>query len=253
MAISEIEMSELLRVEGLTLTRNHKIICHNFSMHLNSGNFWGILGINGRGKTTLLHVLAGLIRTLTGRIVVEDRNILNLTRKQIAQKIGLLLQDESHQYPMTVQDTIENGRYARKKQLTDPAFLNAILCELNLLPYQDHNLLQLSGGEQRRVSIGRILFQQPNIYLLDEPTNHLDPVQKHIVLTHFKTLCTEQNSCVVMAGHSLDLMQIFCDHFLLLCEDGTTRIGTAKEILTPENLQRVYGIEDRSLAEISNI
>lgn len=234
-------MSELLKLDKINISRGQKAICRDLSFAIYPGDFYGLLGVNGRGKTTLLHTLANLIKPTSGQVFLEKENLSTIPRKRLARKMGLLLQEESHHFPITVQETLSSGRYAHGKREHALQDFEQILHLLNLKQYTTRNLLELSGGERRRVSIGRILFQQPSLYLLDEPITHLDPVYQQRVLTQFKNLCEDKGAAVLMAGHDVSLMRLFCNRFILLLENGETLIGSLEDVLTPPNLSAVFG------------
>src|SRR5262249_38827585 len=121
--------------------------------------------------------------------------------------------------------------------------LQKIIDTLHLNPLLHKNILELSGGEQQRISIARLLFQNPKLFLLDEPTNHLDLLYQQKILESFKSKCVELDAAVIMAGHHLETMQTFCSHFLLMLIDGNIVMGTKKDVLTSSNLELVYGIK----------
>lgn len=232
-------MANLFEVKNLTLIRNNKHICQNFSFVLEQGQRWGILGLNGRGKTTLLHTLAGLLLPASGVIYFNNKNLNHLTRKIIAQNIGLLLQEQQYFFPALVIDTVLAGGHSRSFQCQQK--LTEILQNVKLAHLSEHNILHLSGGEQQRVGIARLLFQNPRVFLLDEPVNQLDPLHQFLVMDFFYKLCVSENKAIIFSTHDINLVERYCDHVVLLLEDGVILAGPKKELLTTENLLHLYG------------
>jgi iron complex transport system ATP-binding protein len=233
-------MAELLRVENLTIKRKQKLICQNLSFEICHGQYWGILGLNGKGKTTLLQTLSALLPLAAGHIYLKNSLLKKLSRKEIATLLGLLLQEQRFLFSSLVYDVVATGRHSQRRTQSVTQ-IESLFKALNLdnLAYQ--NILNLSGGEQQRVAIARILYQNPEIFLLDEPTNQLDPFSRHLVMHYFKKLCEQENRAVVLATHDVNLVEQYCDFVLLFFEDGKVLTGTKETLLNPENLRAIYG------------
>lgn len=222
-----------------------KVVCHEFNCKINPGEVWGILGPNGSGKTTLLYALAGLHTLTQGTIFLNQQNIKNLSLKSLAQQRGILFQDFNASFPQTVWDYCFSGRYPylsyfQKKTSLDDAIVSNALQLLELDHYKNCLISSLSGGEQRRLAIATLLAQSPFLYLLDEPTNHLDIRHQMQVLNHFSKLAYDNNHAVIMSLHDIRLAQQFCDHVMLIFPEGKIMQGTADEMLTGENLTKLY-------------
>ncbi|MBA2654299.1 MAG: ABC transporter ATP-binding protein [Gammaproteobacteria bacterium] len=231
-------MTKMLDVKNVMVMRAKKTLCSHFSLSLQRGDFVGLLGANGSGKTSLLHTLAGLMEPQEGEIIIENTPLADISRKQLARRMGLLLQEENYALPIHVFDSIKCGGYAHKASIHDHSHITEIMTLLNLHEYRARTLLQLSGGEQRRVSIARILFQRPSIYLLDEPANHLDPYYQQLVMRKFQQLC-HGGAAVIMSGHNLSYMKRFCNRFILFLNDGSLRV-CATDDLNEELIDGVY-------------
>jgi iron complex transport system ATP-binding protein len=124
--------------------------------------------------------------------------------------------------------------------VTDKHIANAALTLLQLDKKLSQKVHTLSGGERRRLAIATLLTQAPQIYLLDEPMNHLDIRHQMLILQHFKHLAAIKSATVLMSLHDINIAQQFCSQILLLFGDGTSLHGTPKDVLTEENLTRLY-------------
>jgi iron complex transport system ATP-binding protein len=249
------ENKKKLQLIEVSIRIGQKKICSALNLTFNSGEVWGVLGQNGAGKTTLLHSLAGVHPIEGGEILFAKKNIQKMNRKQVAQNIGLLLQEETLTFPISVWQNLQFGLYPHSNKLThrknatanQPQSIPEILKIMHLTELENKNIFTLSGGEKRRVSIARLLVQNPNIYLLDEPTNHLDPYYQLFILQFFYRLARNHNNTVIMALHDINFINHFCDRVLMLFDDGEIIFGKKRDILTAENLHRIFNCSLREI------
>lgn len=233
----------LLSCNKLDINIADKQICRDLSLTINAGENWAILGMNGCGKTTLLHHLAGLLPVQAGEIQLNETSIDQIPRRQIAQQISLLLQHQEDYFPGTVLEAVLVGRHPHLKswQWETDADKQLALEALQLVGLDDfaaRAILTLSGGERQRVALATLLVQQTAIRLLDEPVNHLDIHHQHEVM---KMISSNNNKVAnVFVLHDVNLAVRYCDHVLLMPESGEPIQGSCDKILTPENLSVLY-------------
>ncbi len=240
-----------LSVNNLTLKIAERTLCQSLSFKIKTGQCWGILGKNGVGKTTLVHTLAGIQSSSTvvnpqANIELNNIPIQQLKSQILAQQLGILLQDFQDIFPSTVLDTALIGRHPHLKawQWPDPDDINLVkklLAQMGLADYEQRNIASLSGGERRRLGLVTLLAQQTDILLLDEPVNHLDIAHQHQLLNYLTSPPFKHHHAIAMVMHDINLAKQYCDHILLIYDNGQTRTGTAEEMLTAENLTEVYG------------
>jgi iron complex transport system ATP-binding protein len=232
-------MTPLLEIKNLTLQTGNKLLCHDLSLQIQPGEIWGILGPNGSGKTTLLHTLAGLVPTVSGELFLEGKNIRFLSRKHIAQRIGILFQENHDIFPQTVWEICQSGRYPHAPSMEDQDIAKQALFDMDL-DVQIHQFIQtLSGGERKRLSIATLLTQRPIIYLLDEPTNHLDLHHQVKILNHFKKISENKSASIIMSLHDVNIAAHYC-HKLLLLGNGECISGNSALLLTDTILSNLY-------------
>ena len=218
-------------------------VCKDLDLSINAGENWAILGMNGCGKTTLLHHLAGLSLAQSGVISLNETPLYNLSRREIAEKISLLLQHQEDHFPGTVLESVLIGRHPHLKSWQwESEDDNSLACEtlarLGLSGFAERSILTLSGGERQRVALATLLVQQAKIRLLDEPVNHLDIHHQHEVM---KILASNnENVANVFVLHDVNLATRYCDHALLIYGNGTTRQGICSEVLTENHLSELY-------------
>lgn len=238
-------MSALLEIRDLEVTIGNKTICQQFDLDIHRADRWAILGMNGTGKTTLLHTLAGLYPMTSGNIHLKGESLHSLSRRKSAQAMGLLLQDYEDNFPGTVLDMVLSGRHPylhawQWENADDVQRARDSLAQVGLNDFSDRQITTLSGGERRRVALAMLLTQSPDIYLMDEPTNHLDIHHQQQSLQLISELVEQQNKTVIMVLHDINLAIRYCDHALLLFEETAPLFGAIDEVMTEENLQRLF-------------
>ena len=235
-------------VQSLNLSTGDKVLCRDLTFSLNFKESWGLLGKNGAGKTSLIHSIAGLREFNSGTIKLNDANIKELRRSELAREIGILFQNGLETLPSTVLETVMLGRHPHVQSLfkddsDDIAIAQKALADFSLQEIQNRQINSLSGGEKQRVAIAMLTTQSPNMYLLDEPSNHLDIAYQMDILNILLRRLTEQNAGMLMATHDINLAARFCKKFILLFENGETLCGSSEDVLNQENLSRAYGCE----------
>ncbi len=233
-----------LRAEHLHLAHPGKTLLRDLSVAFNPGECWAVLGPNGCGKTTLLHTLAGLRGGQGGSINLAEKNIAEYPRRELAQHVGVLLQEDRNDFHGTVREYVELGLFAQGTWLTgnsDAAFqAHAAMSRMEIGPQANHLWNNLSGGERQRARLAQLLAQAPEIYLLDEPLLHLDLRHQLAVLQLFRALAIEQRKTVIMVLHDSLWASRFCDHALMLYDNGNCRFGAAQTLITKNNLAQLY-------------
>ena len=233
----------LMRCDHLDVSIANKTICEKLSLSINAGENWAILGMNGCGKTTLLHTFAGLLPAQSGEIKINNTSLDNLSRHEVAQQLSLLLQHQEDHFPGTVLESVLIGRHPHLKSWQwesddDHRLAHDALNLVGLNDFSERSILTLSGGERQRVALATLLVQQTPIRLLDEPVNHLDIHHQHEVMK----LLTANNADIanVFVLHDVNLATRYCEHALLIYPDGKTQQGVCTEVLTEENLSELY-------------
>ncbi len=238
-------MSALLETRHLKVQIAQQTICTDLNVVLQPGQCWAILGINGAGKTTLLHTLAGLRPAQSGDIFLKQRPLVGYSRREQAQTLGMLFQDIQDPFPSTVMETTLMGRHPYTKSwqwenAEDYRIATEALSHVGLHNLAQRQINTLSGGERQRLAVATLLTQTPRVFLLDEPTNHLDLQYQHHILKLFKRYAEERESIVVMILHDINLATRYCDHAILLYTDKEPECGSSDELLTENNLSRLY-------------
>jgi iron complex transport system ATP-binding protein len=203
------------------------------------------------GKTTLLRLAAGMLSAKSGDIVLGDRSLASLTRREIAQRVALVPQDLHVSFPFRVGELVMMGRAPHQPLVgleseSDVARALEALERLGIAHLADRGIETLSGGERQLVLFARALVQDPDLLLLDEPTAFLDLKHRVDVLQEIRAFARLGRAALVVS-HDLSLAARSCDRIVLLAPGaGTGRVaavGLPAEILTAENLRGAFGIE----------
>lgn len=246
-------MSALLQVRNLTVRIGATRVCDALQLTIEPGQCWALLGVNGSGKTTLLHHLAGLRDDHDGTVAVHGRVLTDVTPRQRARRIGVVLQHETAALGTTVHDYVLTGRHPHLgrwqwESQADLALAAAALAEFELGDLAARPVDTLSGGERRRVELARLLVQQTPLSLLDEPLNHLDLARQQAALDVLQRHCVDQRHAMLMVLHDLNVAYRVCDRWLLLHGDGRWSAGPRDRVCDADQLTEVYGHPIRHLA-----
>jgi iron complex transport system ATP-binding protein len=204
-----------------------------------------ILGQNASGKSTLLKLLGGVVKPLSGRVEVDGAEVGGLNLRTRAQKIALVQQESELLFPLRVWEYVLQGRYPYGRRLRfesdeDCLMAGNALAQVGADALRDRWMEQLSGGEKQRVILARALSQQPSLLLLDEPTQHLDIGGKVELLRRLRKLADENRYTVVVVTHELNLAAEFSDRIVLLQKGKCLRIGTPAQVYHRELLEEVF-------------
>jgi len=230
--------------QDLSVSAGARRLVSALTISVAPGEFIAILGRNGCGKSLTLHTLAGLRPPSSGTVELEGRQLTQLSRRSIAQRLGLLTQDLEEGFASTVMESLLIGRHPHLSLLAregpaDRRLAQAALTRVGLPGFAERSAETLSGGEQRRCAMAALLTQDPQVYLLDEPSNHLDPQQQLAVLGLFREEANRGRTVIAIL-HDPTLAARFADSALLLYGDGNWLAGPAAEVLSAASLSQLY-------------
>jgi iron complex transport system ATP-binding protein len=234
----------ILSCETLDIRVGSRTLVEGLKLQLSAGDFLAVLGPNGVGKTLTLHALAGLRPAPGANLRLGTEPLLQLDRRKVAARLGLLLQEHADAFPTTVLEMALLGRHTQLgfwqwERAADLASARKALAQMDLAGLEQRMAATLSGGERRRLALATLLVQDPQLFLLDEPMNHLDPWHRFTVLETFAKLAT-QGRAIVASLHDPSLAARYASSVLLLHGDGRWQYGPTHELLNIENLQELY-------------
>jgi iron complex transport system ATP-binding protein len=224
-------------------------------LSVKKGELLALAGPNGSGKTTLLKTAGGFLPPLGGSVTINTRDIRGIKPRERAALTAFLFQNSDSPWPFTVRETVAQGRFARRGWLggesqADRDAVNGALEKANLGVLADRSITQLSGGELQRVYIARCIAQGAAFFILDEPENNLDPKYAHNILSLLAELIDEGLGAMV-SFHNLRLASRFAHRIALLSLNGEIFCtGTPSDVLTEENLSKVYDLSPELVRDL---
>ncbi len=219
-------------------------IFNNLTAMISASEITAILGPNGVGKTTLLHILIGLLPFQSGLVQLANHPLDSYSRREMSRLIGLVPQLERIPFPFSVHEYVSMGRAPYIGMLGTPKSedqrrVDQVLEILDLQNLRARSVDELSGGESQLVRIARAMVQEPRVLLLDEPTAHLDLGNKHRILEVLQSLVDDRTS-VIFTTHDPDAAFAIAGQALLIHETSALAFGPVENVLTSKNLSHAY-------------
>lgn len=236
-------------IKNLHCGYGQKCVIENFNAQLKEGEIFCLLGSNGVGKTTIFKTILGFLKPLGGEILADDENVLDLSDNQRARLISYVPQAHIPPFAFSVFDVVMMSANARLKMFERPSIKdeeNALqaLEKLKMVDFKDKIYTDLSGGERQMVLIARALAQNSMIILLDEPTANLDFGNQIKVLKQVNELANS-GYIVVMTSHQPEQVFYTNAKVAMLGRDKHYIYGKADEVVTDENLHKIYNADIR--------
>ena len=203
------------------------------------GEIVGIVGANGCGKSTLIKTTFSLIPFQKGMVRINGHPARDYSPRELASMIGYVGQDTVCAFDFTVADVVAMGMYARRDKTNAARIVSEAMEELEISSYAERSIQRLSGGERKMAFIARAVAQGTQMFILDEPTNHLDIRHQLFVMDYLK----RSGKTTLLVIHDLRLAAHYCDYLYMISEGKVCAEGRPLEVLTRENVRRVFGIE----------
>jgi lipopolysaccharide export system ATP-binding protein len=230
-----------LRAENLVKIYKNRRVVNDVSFEVGQGEIVGLLGPNGAGKTTSFYQIVGLIKPHSGRVFLDEQDITKLPMyKRAKLGIGYLAQEASVFRQMSVEDNILSVlQFTKLNKAEQLDKMEALLEEFSLSHIRKSLGISLSGGERRRTEIARALAVDPKFILLDEPFAGVDPIAVEDIQFVVSKL-KERNIGILITDHNVRETLSITDRAYLLFEGSILKSGTAKELVSDEQVRKVY-------------
>lgn len=230
----------LLSVQNLSVTLRDRPVLQDVSFDIKPGEFMGLLGPNGTGKTSLMRAALGLLPA-TGHSSLAEMNA-----SERARAVSWMPQSREIAWPIPVEKLVALGRLPHLPQglrlpAADQALIDQAISRMGLERFRQRAASRLSGGEQARALIARALAQDTPLLMADEPAAGLDPAHQISTMEVFAALAAEGRSALVSL-HDLGLAARHCTRLILLAEGGILADGPPAQVLTPDLMARAFGI-----------
>jgi iron complex transport system ATP-binding protein len=235
-----------LKIKDVEFSYASVPILKDVCIELRASEMLSVVGPNGAGKSTLLRCIDRILKPQRGSILLDEREIKEMSRMELAKKMGYIPQSSAQVFPATVFDTVLMGRRPHIGWRSSEKDMKKVLETLQLLNIKSfamRDINELSGGQQQKVFIARALTQEPDVLLLDEPTSNLDIKHQLEVMDIIKNIVREKGIAAIMAIHDLNLASRYADRIIMMNGGEVFDAGDAASVLTPENIKHVYDVE----------
>ena len=240
-----IDEKKCIEVSNVSYSYNGQLVLNNISFSVNTGEYLGIIGPNGGGKTTLIKIILGLLKSDTGTVRIFGQDIKEFKERSLIGYVPQRISQIATQFPATVQEVVETGRTARiglfKRYTKDDQHAIEKAMGVADVAHLRHRLIEdLSGGERQRVFIARALSAEPKILILDEPSVGVDLASQEQFYTFIQNLNQEFGLTIIFISHDIDVVahevkNLLCLNKNLVCH------GLPKEFLKGEYMEKLYG------------
>ena len=241
---------DLLRADNVSFryAADAPLVVDGVTVRLADGALAGILGPNGSGKTTLLRLLSGTRRPTAGRVLLGDHPLDQLSRRDAARQIAVVPQETELAFEYRAIEIVLMGRHPHLGVFTvegpdDIRIAQDAMAATGTSHLEERPFHELSGGEKQRVVIAAALAQSANLLLLDEPTASLDLGYQLEISALLQRLNRDRGVTMAISTHDLNLAASICRELILVRDGRVLAAGPTGDVLTPENIGRLYDVE----------
>ncbi|MBN1930196.1 MAG: ABC transporter ATP-binding protein [Desulfobacterales bacterium] len=237
-------------VDNITFYYEDKKVIDALSVVLESGKFYGILGPNGCGKTTLIDLLLKHSRPSTGKINYKGKDLSHYSRKELSREIALVPQNFYINFPFTAKEVVMMGRYPHMPRFSVPTevdleLVQDIMEKTDTYQFAHRFITELSGGERQRVVFARALAQDTPVLILDEATSNLD-IHHTIRLLNIASERVEKDKKTIIAVlQDINLAAAFCDDLIFMKQGSIAACGNSDEVLNREIIHSIFNVETK--------
>jgi len=236
---------EGLKVKGLSAGYGKRLVLKDVSLEAFEGRLVSLLGPNGVGKSTLIKCLAGAIKPKKGGIFLKGRDLRKVDLRELSKLVGYVPQNMRPAFSTTVFEAILTSRlphFTWGPRRADVEKAEEVMKMLGLEELAFRKINELSGGEWQKVLLAMALVKEPEVLLLDEPTSNLDLKHQIEVMKLIKRVTRERRLVTIAALHDANLALRFADEVALMKNGSIYVIGRPEEVLVPENVKEVFGV-----------
>lgn len=246
--MDSLKKNIILKTEQLSIGYQQKkdtqIVISDINLEIEKGKFIAVLGKNGIGKSTLLRTLSKVQKAISGSIFYQQKNLKEITEKELSTKLSLVLTERLPESQLTVYELVALGRqpytnWIDKLSKKDIEKIDFAFHQTEINHLKNKRFYELSDGQLQRVLIARALAQDTEIIILDEPTAHLDLHHTIKIFSLLKKLVSETQKTIIISSHQVNLSIQLADEILLLKENNY-HLGTPKELTKTNAFENLF-------------
>lgn len=209
---------------GYSSKKGDTVVASPIDIQLQKGEFIGLVGANGIGKSTLLRTLTNVQKPLGGEVLIHSKSILDYQPLELAKQMSLVLTEQIASKNLSVFELVALGRqpytnWVGNLSKDDIAIVSKAIEQTNIGDLKHKKCFELSDGQLQKVMIARALAQETDLIILDEPTTHLDMYHKAYILKLLQRLAKETNKTILFSSHEIDLAIQLCDTMIVMTKD----------------------------------
>ena len=239
---------EYIRADKLSAGYGEPVIS-DLCFHVRSGEIMTLIGPNGSGKSTVLKTLAGELKKLGGAVYLEGLNSDELSGKERAKRMAVLLTERLSAGLMTCREVVETGRYPYTGHFgilttEDKQAVNKAIKLVQIEDFADRDFSRISEGQRQRVMLARAICQEPRVLILDEPTSYLDIHHKIVFLEILRRLVKEEGIAAVISMHELDFAEKISDYAVCIKNGTVCHEGIPGEVFTENVIRELFDLPE---------
>ena len=243
----QIKENNCIEAENISFSYNGHSVLEKVNFDVKNGEYLGVIGPNGGGKTTLVKIILGLLQPSTGTVKIFGKDIREFKEKAMIGYVPQRVSQEISQFPATVEEVVRSGRIARigilkRFNKDDLAAIKKAMEAADVAKHRKNLISELSGGERQRVFIARALAGEPKILILDEPSVGVDIATQEKFYNFIEGLNHDYGLTIIFVSHDIDVVahevkSLLCLNKNLVCH------GAPKEFIKEKYLEKLYGKE----------
>lgn len=236
----------MLTLKNLRKTYEDVPVVDDVSLELPHGKVISFIGPNGAGKSTVLGMIARLVERNAGRVEFRGKDVREWDDRELARHLAILTQANNVQMKLPVRELVSFGRFPHSgTHLTgrDHEIVDRAIAYMELEPFADRFIDEMSGGQRQRAFIAMVLAQDTEYVLLDEPTNNLDIYHATQMMKLVRRLCDELGKTVILVLHEINLAAFYSDYICAFQDGRIAAFGTVNDVMTKDTLQSLYGVD----------
>ncbi len=243
--VTPFEDVPMITAEDFSCGYGKEIVLKDISFEVKTGQFVGLIGPNGSGKTTMIRAISGLLPPQKGVILLDGKAVSRKRHRDLVTKVAVVTQSQEATPPFSVEEFVLLGRVPHWSRLQlletkqDMQIAERAMALTGISHLRGRGMGKLSGGERQLAGLARALAQKPALLLLDEPTAHLDIGHQVQIMRLLKKL-NKETLTIVAVLHDLNLASLYCKRLVLLNKGRLRKVGHPKEVLREEIINEVY-------------
>lgn len=242
-------MEAYFETRDLAVGYDKKILIQDINIRLEKGKILTLIGPNGAGKSTILKTITRQLMKLGGTVCIDGHEVYSWSRREMAQRLAVVLTDRVRLEMMTCGEVAAMGRYPYTNAIgrlteKDRAAVQEALRRVHALELEQQDFSTLSDGQRQRILLARAICQEPEVIVLDEPTAYLDIRHKIELLGILREMARENGITVILSLHEIDLAAKLSDALICVKESRIVGFGPPEELLAGTSVNRLYDIEN---------